>query len=95
MAHDDGQVCLCVADHRPKVVELHEHHILPLYLGGADEPNNRVWICPNTHAATHELLRLYLKGGGKPAAGVVDDYPVMARALAADGWARYKARQVG
>ncbi len=91
MSHDEEQVCRCVADHRPKVVELHRHHILPLYLGGPDVESNVVWICPNTHTATHELLRLYLKGGVKPLGEVVNDFPVLARELAAEGWARWKA----
>ncbi len=93
MSHDEGQVCRCVADHRPKVIELHEHHILPRYLGGSDDEDNVVWICPNTHAATHELLRLYLKGGTKPPADVVDDFPMLARELAAQGWERWRATQ--
>ena len=60
MSHDGGQVCPCVTEHRPKVVELDLHHGLPLYLGGLDIESNRFWVCPNTHRATHELLRLYL-----------------------------------
>jgi hypothetical protein len=93
VSHDEGRRCPCVVGHRPKVVELHEHHILPLYLGGPDTVDNVTWICPNTHAATHELLRLYLKGGGPPAGSVVDDFPVLARELAAEGWRRWKERQ--
>lgn len=93
MAHDDGQVCACVVDHRPKVVELDLHHILPLYLGGPDTPENTVWVCPNTHRATHELLRLYMKAGAPPAQTVLDDYPRFARALASRGWLLWQAAQ--
>ena len=89
MAHDAGQTCPCVMDHRPKVVELDLHHLLPLYLGGPDTPENRVWICPNTHRAVHELLRLYFKTGVPPEQTVLDDYPRFARALASRAWAMY------
>lgn len=61
MSHDTGQVCACVADHRPAVLELERHHRWPLYLGGPDTEDNIVWVCPSTHASTHEVLRLMLK----------------------------------
>ena len=93
MSHDTDRHCHCVAEHRPKAVELDRHHVLPLYLGGPDVAANVVWICPNTHRAAHELLRLYLKAGGAPPPAVVDDYPRMARDLAAEGYRRWKATQ--
>lgn len=62
-SHDEGKVCPCVSDHRPPVLELNDHHILPLYLGGPDVADNLVTICPNAHVSTHELLRLLLRDG--------------------------------
>lgn len=62
MAHDEGAVCKCTADHRPPVLEYERHHILPLYLGGTDD-GETVWICPSGHANVHELMRLMLKAG--------------------------------
>lgn len=32
-------------------------------MGGSDEPENIVFICPNCHSHTHELLRLILAAG--------------------------------
>ena len=92
MSHDHGRTCPCVREHRPKAVELDHHHLLPKYLGGSDAPDNLIWICVQTHRATHELLRLYIKANETPPAEVVNDYPRMARALALDGWQRYIAR---
>ena len=89
MTHDADKVCPCVAEHVPKAVELHRHHLLPSYLGGGDTDDNLVWICPNTHAATHELLRLYLRAGGPPHHDVINDYPRHARVLALKAWRLY------
>ncbi len=61
MSHDEDAVCRCVASHRPPPLELHVHHILPIYLGGPDVPSNRVTICPTAHSSVHEILRLMLK----------------------------------
>lgn len=58
MAHDEDQTCLCCYEHRPGVMEFIEHHIVPSFMGGPDTPENRIWICPNTHYNTHEILRL-------------------------------------
>ncbi len=63
MSHDEGQRCMCVAEHRPYPLELERHHILPKYLGGSDEPDNLVFIDPTTHANAHELLRLMFSTG--------------------------------
>lgn len=93
MSHDLGQHCRCVTEHRPKAVELDRHHIWPLYLGGPETADNLIWVCPNTHRATHELLRLYLKAGSPPPGSVLDDYPRMARDLAAEGYRRWKDSQ--
>lgn len=60
MSHDSDASCGCVPAHRPPPLELHSHHIWPEYLGGPDTPNNRIWLCPTTHANVHELIRLML-----------------------------------
>lgn len=91
MSHDVSQTCVCVREHRPKVMELHRHHILPLYLGGPDIDDNLVWICPNSHIATHEVLREYLRLDARPPWGWLDDYPVMARDLAERAWQMHLA----
>lgn len=68
MAHDQGARCYCTTDHHPEPLEYEWHHVRPLYLGGEDTPTgvrdrNGAWVCPTTHANTHELLRLFLKDG--------------------------------
>jgi hypothetical protein len=94
-AHDEHAACACVSDHRPPVLELHAHHLLPLYLGGPDVPENRVWICPSTHANVHELLRPMLRDGPLTyrQAQQMQTRPVSRYAydLAADGYARWSA----
>ncbi len=93
MSHDAEQVCRCVADHRPAPMELHRHHVLPLYLGGPDAEWNAVYICPSTHANVHEVLRLLLTHGrlsyydvGKLSDRSVSRY---AYALAVQGFDRF------
>jgi hypothetical protein len=90
VSHDEGRTCPCVSDHRPKVAELQEHHLHPVYLGGAKD-GETVFICPSTHVSAHELIRLYLKLDGPPPAGVMNDYARYARVLAAEAWSRYTA----
>ena len=63
MSHDTGMTCLCVSDHRPAPLELHKHHLFPVYLGG-DDNGELVWLCPTAHVNVHELLRLMLRDGG-------------------------------
>lgn len=63
MSHDEDAVCRCVAEHRPPVLEYAYHHILPKSLGGPDDPDNLVALCPTAHANVHELLRLMCRSG--------------------------------
>lgn len=93
MSHDTDHTCPCVTEHRPKAVELDLHHILPRYLGGRDAPENWAWVCPNTHRATHELLRLYMQASGPPPGDVVNDFPSYARHLAAEGYRLWRQTQ--
>lgn len=69
-------------------MELEQHHIVPKFLGGSNQPDNLVWICGNTHANVHELLRDMLKIGGvfQRPAGV----PRYSYALAVEGFTRYQ-----
>ncbi len=94
-AHDEDATCVCVNDHRPPVLEYNAHHILPLYLGGPDVPENRVWLCPTTHVNVHEVLRLLLRDGPLTYRQVqqLQPRPVSRYAydLAADGYRRWTA----
>lgn len=97
MTHDQGQRCACVAEHRPAPLELHRHHILPLAAGGADEPDNVVWLCPSGHVSTHELLRIIVARNGRltwtEATGMYEQtVSRYAFALAHEGWRRMAAR---
>ena len=53
-------VCQVHVDHRPIPLLLEIHHILPLAMGGKDERDNKVTVCPtghyNIHRLMHELL---------------------------------------
>jgi hypothetical protein len=78
--------CPCVTVHRPALVELHFHHIIPLYAGGKDSPSNKIGVCPSTHYAVHALTREYEKAGGKPSWDIRRQFPEFARELAQRGW---------
>ncbi len=96
MSHDAGAVCVCVADHRPPVLEYETHHIWPLGMGGPDTPDNQVWVCPSSHANVHELLRLMSREGrtltDHELQGL-EDRPVSryAATLAREGYRRFVA----
>lgn len=97
MSHDEGRTCPCVAEHRPSPLELHRHHVLPVYLGGSDTEGNVVYICPTTHTNTHELFRILMRDGSLTwaAALAMYDVPVSrhAFALAHEGYARWRESQ--
>lgn len=98
-SHDHGAVCRCVTEHRPPVLEYEVHHVWPKEYGGPDREENRVWICPTTHANTHELLRLMMKAGRELTDTeliAIEDRPVSryAAGLARLGWRRITAQAV-
>ncbi len=82
-AHDEGAACRCVVEHRPPVLEFERHHILPLYLGGAED-GETVWVCPSTHA-NEPLTYAELQA--------IEDRPVSryAATLARAGYYRWQA----
>ncbi len=97
MAHDSDASCLCVAEHRPPVLEYERHHVLPLYLGGLTD-DETAWVCPSTHANVHELLRLMLRLGRSLTdyeLQAIEDRPVSRHAatLAREGFRRWQATQ--
>ncbi len=94
--HDEGQTCLCMVTHRPHPLELHRHHVWPLYLGGPDIEANIVWLCPSGHVSCHELLR-HMVRADRPLTDhelrAMYDVPVSeyAAQLARDGFNAYAA----
>lgn len=74
MNHDKGQKCGCSADHNPDPLELNEHHVWPLGMGGADVASNKVWLCPTAHTNVHEILRIFLKEGVRSYTDINDRY---------------------
>lgn len=78
MAHDYDRVCLCVSEHRPPYLELEEHHILPIYLGGAKD-GETIWLCGTTHTSVHEILRMMLRSYGEVGYGRLTYGEVQAR----------------
>lgn len=66
MGHDVGASCACVVTHAPMPAELHLHHIVPLYAGGGENPENEVWLCPTSHVNVHELIRAWERAAGEP-----------------------------
>lgn len=94
VSHDHDAACTCAADHRPPPLELHSHHVWPLYLGGPDTTENRRWLCPTTHANVHEILRALCRDGLLTFTeyGYVTDRPVsrFAYRLAVEGYLAWR-----
>lgn len=94
MGHDQGQTCVCVADHRPSPQELHRHHVWPLAEGGPDTEDNLVWLCPTSHVNVHELLRPWQANEGEPPWEVRCRFGPYIRDLARRGYEAITTRQV-
>lgn len=95
--HDQGESCLCVSEHRPAPLELTQHHIWPLGMGGPDDFGNLIWICPTTHYNVHEILRLMVAQGrlSYNQIGALQEQPVSRYAylLATQGYDMWKGSQ--
>ena len=39
----------------PTTMGVEMHHILPVFLGGDNSPDNAILLCPNHHALAHQL----------------------------------------
>jgi len=87
-------LCKCVGKHVPLPTVVHKHHILPIYLGGGNDPSNFIYLCPTTHDNVHSLLRQYAKSNGRPPGAVCKHYSAFVEVLAARAWAEAKAAGV-
>lgn len=87
-SHDEGRICVCVANHNPNPMELHRHHIKPLAFGGTRTPDNEVWLCPTSHANVHELLREIIRHEGDAPWDIRKRFGLYIRDLADEGWRR-------
>lgn len=83
-----AKTCDCVVTHVPSSYVPNHHHILPQSWGGATVESNMVWLCPNSHTATHDLLNQYIYAGGQPTNDILSHYNMLVRALAATGWSK-------
>lgn len=80
-------LCDCVSVHSPSNRAIHRHHVWPMGMGGPDEEANLVVVCPNLHANTHMLIRMWgIRYDGEPPWWVQRQFSVLARILAAKGW---------
>lgn len=89
MAHDLGQTCRCVADHRPRPQELEAHHVVPIGWGGPKD-GEITWLCPASHTNVHELLRAWQRHGGPPPWSVSRYFSPFIRALAQRGYVAWQ-----
>lgn len=53
--------CVCVAEHRPPVLEVQAHHLWPKYLGGPPHPMTLLGLCATTHTNVHRTIRALVK----------------------------------
>lgn len=82
--------CECVSRHSPVCRSTHLHHIWPLGMGGPDEPDNIEVLCPNQHAMTHMLIRLWgYRYNGEPPWWLRRHFSYLARQLSELGWTRW------
>lgn len=51
-----SDLCEVHGSHRPEVITVHHHHVLPLGMGGPDKPENRIAVCPTGHYNIHAVL---------------------------------------
>lgn len=82
--HPDA-FCPCVKTHVPSVITFHQHHILPLGMGGPDTPENLILLCPTQHLAIHHLLRELVRTDGEPELDL-RRFGALGRTLAYRGW---------
>lgn len=82
-----GALCGCVAEHSPKAFVPTNHHIVPESWEGSGEDWNRIWLCPNTHTATHRLIDDYVRAGGEPGWEIRQHFSPFVRDLAERAWA--------
>lgn len=54
--------------HWPRVpaAATEEHHVQPRYLGGADVPSNKAWVCANCHNSVHLAITAMVEGRPVP-----------------------------
>lgn len=80
-------ICGCVSDHRPICRSFHTHHIMPIGMGGPDEDWNLIKLCPNQHAMTHRLIRLWgYRYNTTPPWWIRRHFSPIAREMAETGW---------
>lgn len=49
----DGQCHICGFNCKPILIM---HHIVPVGVGGGNDPSNVVPLCPNCHAIVHKMM---------------------------------------
>jgi len=67
----------------------HRHHVWPLSLGGPDDPDDVIIVCPTGHYNIHTLLDQYVVHRGEVPWGVVRRYARGERQYAKLGYERY------
>lgn len=77
--------CKCVTKHVPKALSLYVHHFWPLELGGEDVTENRITLCPTTHANVQLLWSLYEDHEGRPPWDILRNFSEYARAVVEKG----------
>lgn len=91
--------CRCSKVHHPDPTELHGHHVIPRYLGGADTPENLIWLCPTGHSNVHEMIRMMMRVGRLTASEMRAQFPERLNAylyrVAVEGYDAYRAAQAG
>lgn len=83
--------CTAHRFHSPRPQTLDVHHIHPLEWGGLGERENQVPVCQTGHANIHRLLDVYRATGSTPPWVIRRTFGPGERALAAKGWAAYRA----
>lgn len=88
--------CQVHQTHAPRIdrgglFTVHRHHVQPLAMGGADAPENVIYVCPTGHDAIHELLRAWVRVDGEPSWEIRRHYHYVERTYARLGYERWVA----
>jgi hypothetical protein len=75
-------ICQVHCDHRPIPLLLEVHHILPLAMGGKNEPANKVTVCPTGHYNIHRLMHELLDNSSARLHGAIKEKRLAIRGMA-------------
>lgn len=81
-----AQPCQLHKTHSPKPLVIVKHHVQPLGMGGADSPENWLYVCDTGHRNVHTLMGPLANEGKMASGGTKSE-----RAAAQEGYDKWVA----